>query len=203
MATSNALIKALKERGRQYRKQVKAVRREASEPAVHDLRSSTRRLRAVLDAATYFSGRRRVEKIMDLLKDQFAIVTGASRGIGRAIAQELALEGAGVIVNYRSRKEDAERLVAQICDQGVRAAAFAADVSSESEVKRLIEFAVRQFGRIDILVNNAGISNPKPFLETSNGDWDEAINVNLKGVVFCTRAVLPSMLQRGSGVVVV
>jgi 3-oxoacyl-[acyl-carrier protein] reductase len=136
-----------------------------------------------------------------LLKDKVALVTGAGRGIGKAISLRFAEEGASLILCARTASQlqevtDAIRSIGRPCLSAV------VDVAKEDEVKRLVRDGLDQFGQIDILVNNAGISNPKPFLETSNADWDEAIDVNLKGVVFCARAVLPSMLQRGSGAVV-
>jgi NAD(P)-dependent dehydrogenase (short-subunit alcohol dehydrogenase family) len=136
-----------------------------------------------------------------LLKDKIALVTGAGRGIGKAISVRFAEEGASLILCARTASQlqevtDAIRSIGRPCLSAV------VDVAKEDEVRRLVRDALDQFGQIDILVNNAGISNPKPFLETSNADWDEAIAVNLKGVVFCVRAVLPSMLQKGSGAVV-
>jgi NAD(P)-dependent dehydrogenase (short-subunit alcohol dehydrogenase family) len=136
-----------------------------------------------------------------LLKDKVALVTGAGRGIGKAISLRFAEEGASLILCARTASQlqevtDAIRSIGRPCLSAV------VDVAKEDEVKRLVRDGLDQFGQIDILVNNAGISNPKPFLETSNADWDETIDVNLKGVVFCARAVLPSMLQRGSGAVV-
>lgn len=136
-----------------------------------------------------------------LLKDKVALVTGAGRGIGKAISLKFAEEGAGLILCARTASQlqevtDAIRSVGRPC------LSASVDVTREDEVTRLVQSGLDRFGQIDILVNNAGISNPKPFLETSNADWDEAINVNLKGVVFCTRAVLPGMLKRGSGAVI-
>ena len=136
-----------------------------------------------------------------LLKDKVAMVTGAGRGIGKAISLRFAEEGASLILCARTSVQlqgvaDAVRAAGRPCLSAV------VDVTKEGEVARLVQDGLTKFGRIDVLVNNAGISNPKPFLETSNADWDEAIDVNLMGVVFCMRAVLPSMLQRGSGAVV-
>ena len=131
-----------------------------------------------------------------LLTDKVALVTGAGRGIGKAISLRFAEEGASLILCARTASQlqevtDAIRSIGWPCLSAV------VDVAKEDEVKRLVRDGLEQFGQIDILVNNAGISNPKPFLETSNADWDDAIDVNLKGVVFCARAILPSMLQRG------
>jgi len=136
-----------------------------------------------------------------LLKDKVALITGAGRGIGKAISLRFAEEGASLILCARTAAPlqevtDAIRHMGRSCLGSV------VDVAKEEAVTRLVNDGLAKFGRIDILVNNAGISNPKPFLETSNADWDEAINVNLKGIVFCTRAVLPGMLERGFGRVI-
>jgi len=136
-----------------------------------------------------------------LLKDKVALVTGAGRGIGKAISLRFAEEGASLILCARTASQlqevtDAIRCVGRPCLSSV------VDVAKEDEVKCLVKDGLGKFGQIDILVNNAGISNPKPFLETSLSDWDEALTVNLKGIVLCTRAVLPHMLQRGMGRVI-
>ena len=136
-----------------------------------------------------------------LLKDKVALITGAGRGIGKAISLRFAEEGASLILCARTAAPlqevtDAIRHMGRPCLGSV------VDVAKEEDVGRLVKDGLSKFGQIDILVNNAGISNPKAFLETSNADWDEAINVNLKGIVFCTRAVLPGMLERGFGRVI-
>ncbi len=136
-----------------------------------------------------------------LLKDRVALVTGASRGIGRAISLRFAAEGANLVICARS-KPQIDQLSEEIRRGGRECLGVAASVDNEAEVNRMVEEALARFGRIDILVNNAGISNPKPFLETTMADWDEALNVNLKGIVLCTRAVLPHMLERHQGTVV-
>jgi 3-oxoacyl-[acyl-carrier protein] reductase len=136
-----------------------------------------------------------------ILRDKVAMVTGAGRGIGKAISLRFAEEGASLILCARTASQlqevtDAIRSAGRPCLSAV------VDIAKEDQVTRLVQDGLDRFGKIDILVNNAGISNPKPFLETSNADWDDAIDVNLKGVVICTRAVLPGMLQRGSGAIV-
>jgi len=133
-----------------------------------------------------------------LLKDKVALVTGASRGIGRAISLRFAAEGANLIVCARTESQIQE-LAKEIRAGGRECLGVVAAVDNEAHVNRMVEEALARFGRIDILVNNAGISNPKPFLETTMADWDEALNINLKGIVLCTRAVLPGMLQRQAG----
>jgi 3-oxoacyl-[acyl-carrier protein] reductase len=136
-----------------------------------------------------------------LLKGKVAMVTGAGRGIGKAISLRFAEEGASLILCARTSSQ-LQAVADEIRSTGRPCLSAVVDVTREEEVERLVKSGIEQFGQIDILVNNAGISNPKPFLETSNADWDEAINVNLKGVVLCTRAVLPGMLERGAGAVV-
>lgn len=136
-----------------------------------------------------------------LLKDKVALVTGASRGIGRAISLCFAAEGADLIVCARTEWQIQE-LAEEIRATGRKCLGVVAAVDREADVNRMVEQALAEFGRIDILVNNAGISNPKPFLETTMADWDEALNVNLKGVVLCMRAVLPDMLRRKAGNVI-
>src|SRR5512136_1720167 len=133
-----------------------------------------------------------------LLKDKVALVTGASKGIGKAISLAFAAEGANLIVCSRT-KSQIEEVAEAIRATGRNCLAAVAAVEREADVTQMVRDGLAHFGKIDILVNNAGISNPKPFLETSMSDWDEALTVNLKGVVLCTRAVLPHMLQRGAG----
>lgn len=136
------------------------------------------------------------------LEGQFAVVTGASRGIGRAIALELARAGAGVIVNCRSRMADAESVVEEIRAAGGQADAFAADASSEADVRTLVQFALRRFQRIDILVCNAGIVRDYLTGAMKLEDWEAVIATNLRGVFLSIREVLPSMLHQRSGAII-
>lgn len=137
---------------------------------------------------------------MDLqLAGQSAIVTGASRGIGAAIARELAREGVSVVVNYATSAEKAEALCAEMSETGGRAVAFQADVGDRIAAGRLIDFALVQFGRLDILVNNAGIARRAPLLEMTEEDFDLMIATNLKGVWNCCQAAVPHMIERRYG----
>ncbi len=133
------------------------------------------------------------------LAGKVAIVTGASRGIGRAIAERFAAEGARVVVNYAERAELADQVVAGIERNGDEAVAIQADVSSSADVRRLVEQVRDRFGRVDILVNNAGVMFTKGVLETTEDEWDRTIDINLKGAYLCSKEVAPLMLAQGYG----
>jgi 3-oxoacyl-[acyl-carrier protein] reductase len=139
------------------------------------------------------------------LEKKSAIVTGGSRGIGAAIARRFVLEGANVLLNYNSSKEQALRLAENLSKEtksGGRVIPFKADVSNFSETKAMVSKALQEFGRIDILVNNAGIIFRKKFLETTEEDYDKVMNVNLKGVFFLTQQVVPIMLEQKKGKII-
>ena len=131
-----------------------------------------------------------------------AIVTGASRGLGRAIALAFAREGADVLVNYASREEQAQEVGAAIGALGRKAILHRADVSDAGQVRAMVEAAVTGLGRVDILVNNAGITMPQGPLETAEAEWDRVLAVNLKGVFLCSRAVVEGMMAQGGGRIV-
>ncbi len=133
------------------------------------------------------------------LEGQVAIVTGASRGIGRAIALALATEGAKVVVNYARSSTAAEEIVATITADGGQALALQADVSHADQVEKLISGTLEAFGRIDILVNNAGITRDTLLLRMKLEDWQAVIDLNLTGVFLCTKAVAKGMLKQRSG----
>jgi 3-oxoacyl-[acyl-carrier protein] reductase len=136
-----------------------------------------------------------------LLKGRVALVTGASRGMGRAISQRFAEEGADVIVCARTESALLS-LAEEIRSTGRRCLPVVAAVDREADVGRVVEKGLEEFGRIDVCVNNAGISNPKPFLEMTMADWAETLDINLKGVVHCMRAELPDMLRRRAGTII-
>jgi 3-oxoacyl-[acyl-carrier protein] reductase len=136
---------------------------------------------------------------MTLLKDKVAIVTGASRGIGRAIAIELASQGAIAVVNYASSSAAAEAVVTEITEAGGEAIAIQADVSKGAQVDALINAVMEKFKRVDILVNNAGITRDTLLLRLKPEDWQAVIDLNLTGVFLCTRAVSKIMLKQRSG----
>ena len=133
------------------------------------------------------------------LDGQTALVTGASRGIGRAVALALAAEGAEVVVNYASSPEAAEAVVAEIQAKGGSAYALKADVSDEASVDDLIKTVLKRSERIDVLVNNAGITRDGLLMRMKTEDWQAVINLNLTGVFLCTRAVTRPMLKQRSG----
>ncbi len=133
------------------------------------------------------------------LKDQVAIVTGASRGIGKATAIALATEGAKVVINYARSSAAAEALVAEIQAAGGEAIALQADVSQEDQVNDLIEKTLAQWGQIDILVNNAGITKDTLLMRMKLDAWQAVIDLNLTGVFLCTKAVTKPMMKKRRG----
>jgi len=139
---------------------------------------------------------------MTALSEQVAIVTGASRGIGRATAIALAATGVKVVVNYAQSSGAAEEVVTEIEKNGGNAIALKADVSKTEEVDSLIEQSLKTFGRIDILVNNAGITRDTLLLRMKLEDWQAVIDLNLTGVFLCTKAASKVMLKQKSGRVI-
>jgi 3-oxoacyl-[acyl-carrier protein] reductase len=139
---------------------------------------------------------------MSDLDNRVALVTGASRGIGRAIAMALGAAGAAVAVNYRARGKEAEAVAEAIRAGGGKAAAFGADVSRRADVERMVRQVEERLGAIDILVNNAGMAEKRGVDEITEEDFDSAIAVNLKSAFLCTQAVLPGMRARRWGRIV-
>jgi 3-oxoacyl-[acyl-carrier protein] reductase len=136
------------------------------------------------------------------LDGKIAIVTGASRGIGRAIAERFAAEGARVVVNAVSGMANARAVVDSITGRGGEAIAVQADVSRATDVDALVRAARDRFGRIDVLVNNAGVMITKGVLETSEDDWNRTIAVNLTGPYLCSKAVAPIMIEQQGGTII-
>jgi 3-oxoacyl-[acyl-carrier protein] reductase len=128
-----------------------------------------------------------------------ALVTGAARGIGRAIAVDLASEGADIVVNYRSRPDAAEEVAQEVRDIGRHALVIKADVADEGQVKSMVDRAVEEFGTIDILVNNAALHRGGRVQKIEPEDWDLVINAALRGAYNCCRHVVPLMVERRSG----
>tara|TARA_A100001037_G_C15065785_1_gene596980 strand:- start:485 stop:1237 length:753 start_codon:yes stop_codon:yes gene_type:complete len=135
----------------------------------------------------------------DLLSGQTALVTGASRGIGKAIALKLGEAGAEVIVNYSNSPQKAEEVVAAIKSTGGKAYAIQANVSNEEEVNKLIKAIIERNGQIDVLINNAGITRDGLLMRMKTEDWQDVMNLNLNGVFLCTRAVSRPMLKQKRG----
>lgn len=131
-----------------------------------------------------------------------AIVTGASRGIGREIALLLAQEGARVAVNYSGSKDKADEVVQMITAAGGEAFAIQADVSNADSVKAMVDQTLETFGSVDILVNNAGITRDNLLMRMKDDEWDDVININLKGVFLCTKGVTRQMMRQRSGKIV-
>jgi 3-oxoacyl-[acyl-carrier protein] reductase len=134
-----------------------------------------------------------------MLEGKVAVVTGASRGIGKAIAETFAREGADIVVNYVKSVDEAKTVVKTIKGMNRRAIAVKADVSRRAEAQRLWDKALNEFGRVDILVNNAGIGTGGTTLDTLEEDWDRVIAVNLKGPFNCTQIAAKTMVKQNGG----
>lgn len=133
------------------------------------------------------------------LEGKTALVTGASRGIGKAIALELARLGADVVVNYAGSEQRAKETADEIIAMGRRSFIVQCDISDSEAVGAMVKETVEQFGRIDILVNNAGITRDNLMMRMKEQEWDDVINTNLKGVFLCTKAVTRQMMKQRSG----
>lgn len=139
---------------------------------------------------------------MGKFSDRIVLVTGASRGIGRACALEFAREGADVAVNYNKSQPEAEETVREIQELGRVSRKYNADTTSFSQVASMVQAVVNDFGKIDVLVNNAGILKRSPFLEISEDEWDRVLDTNLKGCFLVGQAVAKVMASKGRGVIV-
>ena len=136
---------------------------------------------------------------MNRLEGKVALVTGSGRNIGRATVLKLAAEGADVVVNARSNREEAESVAEEARALGVRALPVLADVGNKEQVDSMVSMAMSEFGKVDILINNAAIRPHKPFLEVTLEDWETVRGVVLDGAFYCTSAVLPSMVENQYG----
>jgi 3-oxoacyl-[acyl-carrier protein] reductase len=136
------------------------------------------------------------------LKGKVAVITGSSRGVGRAVALAYGKEGASVVVNYCSNEDAAGEVVASIREMGGRAVPFRADVAKPAEAEALVQTAIEEFGGLDILVNNAGLSRPAMLLKMSEDEWDQVVDVHLKGTFFCTQSAASYMTQQKRGKII-
>lgn len=139
---------------------------------------------------------------MGYLEGKVAVITGASRGIGRAVALRFAREGARVAVNYSRSRQEADDVVTEIRKDGGEALAVQADVSVKSDVQKMIERVVANWETIDILMNNAGVALDSPAEGMSEEEWDRVVDVSLKGTFLCTQAVIPFMRKQGGGKII-
>jgi glucose 1-dehydrogenase len=134
---------------------------------------------------------------LTLLKGQTSLVTGGNSGIGRAIALALGQAGANVVINYVAKPEEAEAVAAEVRAAGAGAMTVLADVSDEAQVQAMFAAAVQQFGTVDILASNAGMEKNAPFHEMSVEQWDQVMNVNLRGAFLCAREAVREFMKRG------
>jgi len=137
-----------------------------------------------------------------MLKGKCAIITGASRGLGKAIALKLASLGANIVLNYRSSEKEALEVENEIKEMGVEVISVKGDISKLKEVENLITVAKEKFGNIDIMVNNAGITKDTLILRMKEEDFDSVIDVNLKGVFNCLKSITPIMIKQKSGKII-
>tara|TARA_B100000029_G_scaffold136059_1_gene130651 strand:+ start:11225 stop:11983 length:759 start_codon:yes stop_codon:yes gene_type:complete len=139
--------------------------------------------------------------LSDLLKDKIAMVTGASRGIGAAIAKRLASEGAKVAINYNSSTEQALQVLSAVQEVS-EGMLVQGDVSVQADAEKVLSEVIENWGKIDILVNNAGINRDKLLMRMDASDWDDVMNVNLRGTFLCTKLVLPYLIKQRQGNIV-
>jgi len=139
--------------------------------------------------------------LSDLLKDKIAMVTGASRGIGAAIAKRLASEGAKVAINYNSSTEQALQVLSAVQEVS-EGMLVQGDVSVQADAEKVLSQVIENWGKIDILVNNAGINRDKLLMRMDASDWDDVMNVNLRGTFLCTKLVLPYLIKQRQGNIV-
>jgi 3-oxoacyl-[acyl-carrier protein] reductase len=136
------------------------------------------------------------------LKDKVALVTGSSRGVGKAIALAFAKEGAKVMVNYTSNEKAANEVLETIQKIGGQARVFKADVAKKAEAQALVQATVDAFGGLDILVNNAGFTRPAMMLKMTEEQWDAVVNIHMKGAWLCAQAAAPHMIAKNSGKII-
>ncbi|MBW1715747.1 MAG: 3-oxoacyl-ACP reductase FabG [Deltaproteobacteria bacterium] len=136
------------------------------------------------------------------LKDKAALVTGSSRGVGRAIALAYAREGASVVVNYTANQSAGEEVITAIKEMGGKAVLVKADVSKAADAEALVQKGVDEYGGIDILVNNAGLSRPAMLLKMTEDQWDQVVDIHLKGAFLCTQFAARHMKEQNKGKII-
>jgi 3-oxoacyl-[acyl-carrier protein] reductase len=136
------------------------------------------------------------------LKDKIALVTGSSRGVGRAVALGFAKQGANVVVNYTSNENAANEVVKTILSMGGKAIAVKADVAQKADAENLVNSAIDTFGRLDILVNNAGFTRPAMMIKMTEDQWDQVVDIHLKGAFLCAQAAGLHMKEQKSGKII-
>ncbi|MBW1702301.1 MAG: 3-oxoacyl-ACP reductase FabG [Deltaproteobacteria bacterium] len=136
------------------------------------------------------------------LKDKIALVTGSSRGVGRAVALGFAKEGAKLVVNYTSNEKAANEVVEAVGSMGSKAVAVKADVAQKSDAENLVTTAIDTFGRLDILVNNAGFTRPALMIKMTEDQWDQVVDIHLKGAFLCSQAAANKMKEQNSGKII-
>lgn len=139
---------------------------------------------------------------MNNFKNKIALITGGSRGIGKACALKLAAEGCHLVINYRTDIKSAEATAAEAAKHGVKALVFQGDMANVSDIDSMIKFTLEQFGRIDILINSAGISQIIDYSKITENDWDQMMDLNAKGVFFCCQKAIEAMKGQKSGKIV-
>ena len=137
-----------------------------------------------------------------MLKGKCSVVTGASRGIGRAIAKRLAKAGSNIVLNYRSSEKEASELKSELEDMNVEVLVYKCDIQNINEVSEMLKAAKEKFGKIDIMVNNAGITKDTLLLRMKQEDFDSVIDVNLKGVFNCLKEITPIMVKQKGGKII-
>ncbi len=130
------------------------------------------------------------------------IVTGGSRGIGAAIVKELAKEKYNVVLNYNNSEEEAKQIKKELEEKNIKIEIFKADVSKREEVQELVRFTLEKYNNIDVLINNAGIDQIKPFMDITEEDWNNIMQVNLNSVFYCSQEVLENMIHNKSGCII-
>ena len=143
-----------------------------------------------------------MSEITNQKQKQVVLVTGASRGIGRAVAERVAREGFAVAVHYNTGKNEAESLVHELAAQGYLALAVQADIRDSGQVQRMVDMVSNTLGDVDILINNAGIAQQKLFTDLTDEEWHNMFAVHVDGTFYCTRAVLPMMIHQKQGYIV-